>query len=233
MPLIRIFDVETTGIDPKDHRVLEMAAYDLDTDKNTIARVGAQLVLPGRDIPPEASAIHHIVQADLEDAVPFDQAWAQFTQGAPAVFAAHNCEFEQGYLEAPAGTRWICTLKCSLRAWPDAPAYGNQVLRYYHKFDEYKGFDRTLASRAHRAEPDAYVTAYLLHKLLTEHSIEELIKWTNEPKAYPTIAFGKHRGSRWADIPKDYLEWMLRQDGMDPDAQHCAKIELDRRAKLG
>lgn len=136
MPLIRVFDIETTGIDPKDHRVLEIAAYDLDTDKNTIARVGAQLVSPGRDIPPEASAVHHIIKADLEDAVLFDQAWAQFTQGAPTVFAAHNCEFEQGYLEAPAGTRWICTLKGSLRAWPDAPAHGNQALRYYHKFDD-------------------------------------------------------------------------------------------------
>ena len=106
------------------------------------------------------------------DAIPFDQAWALFTNGAPAIFAAHNCEFEQGYLVAPPGTQWICTLKCSLRAWPDAPATGNQVLRYHHKFDAYEGFDRALASRAHRAEPDAYVTAYLVHKLLSVHGID-------------------------------------------------------------
>lgn len=231
MAVIRVFDVETTGIDPKDHRVIEIAAYDLDTDQNTVTRVGSELVLPYRDIPPEASAVHHIIESDLADALPFDRVWTQFQQGAPPIFAAHNCEFEQGYLSAAAGTQWICTLKSSLRAWPDAPAHGNQVLRYHHKFDAYDGFDRALASRAHRAEPDAYVTAYLLRKLLLVHTIDDLLAWTKEPKAFPTIAFGKHRGSKWSDIPRDYLEWMLKQAGMDSDALHCAKIELSRRAK--
>lgn len=230
MSVIRVFDIETTGFDPAVHRVLEIAACDLDTEKNTITRVGAQLVLPNRDIPPEASAVHHIIQADLKEAIPFDEAWPQFTQGAPAIFAAHNCEFEQSYLIAPPGTQWICTLKCSLRAWPDAPAHGNQVLRYYHKFDGYEGFDRELASRAHRAEPDAYVTAYLLQKLLSEHMLNELLTWTGEPKAYPTIMFGKHRGSKWSEIPTDYLEWMCSQAGMDEGALYCAKLELKRRA---
>ena len=229
MPVIRVFDIETTGIDPAVHRVLEIAAYDLDTEKSTITRAGAQLVLPHRDIPPEASAVHHLIEADLNDAIPFDQAWAQFTQGAPAIFAAHNCEFEQSYLAAPPGTQWICTLKCSLRAWPDAPAHGNQVLRYYHKLDEHEGFDRDLASRAHRAEPDAYVTTYLLHKLVNAHTLNDLLTWTGEPKAYPTITFGKHRGSKWSEIPGDYLEWMCKQVGMDEGALYCAKLELKRR----
>lgn len=231
MPTIRIFDIETTGIDPTVHRVLEIAAYDLDTDANLITRVGTQLVIPGRDIPAEASAVHHIIEVDLANAISFDQAWKQFNQNAPQFFAAHNCEFEQSYLSAPAETQWICTLKCSLRAWPDAPAHSNQVLRYHHKFDAYEGFDRELASRAHRAEPDAYVTTYLLHKLLTIHPLNDLLAWSKEPKAYPTISFGKHRGSKWADIPSDYLEWMLKQMGMDPDALHCANVELSRRAK--
>lgn len=231
MPTIRVFDVETTGIDPAVHRVIEIAAYDLNTDTNTIDRVGSQLAKPDRDVPPEASAVHHIVEADLVDAISFDDAWAQFTQGAPPYFAAHNCAFEQSYLIAPTGTQWICTHKCSLRAWPDAPAHSNQVLRYHHGFDSYDGFDRQLASRAHRAEPDAYVTTYLLHKLLTVHSLNELLLWTNEPKAYPTITFGKHRGSKWSDVPGDYLQWMLKQVDMDPDALHCANLELTKRAR--
>jgi len=230
MPVIRVFDIETTGIDPSVHRVVEIAAYDFNTEKNTIGRVGSQLVLPGRDIPPEASAVHHLIESDLSDAVAFDQAWPTFTNGAPKFFAAHNCEFEQSFLTAPAETQWICTYKCALRAWPDAPAHSNQVLRYHHKFDDYKSFDRELASRAHRAEPDAYVTAYLVYKLLTAHSIDDLVQWSKEPKAYPTIGFGKHRGAKWADVPIDYLQWMLKQPGMDPDAQNCAKLEIGRRA---
>lgn len=231
MTIFRVFDVETTGIDSAVHRVIEIAAYDLDTDSNQVTRVGAKLIKPDRDIPAEASAIHHIIEADLVDAVSFAEAWPEFTQNAPLYFAAHNSDFESGYLVAPAGTQWICTHKCSLRAWPEAPGHGNQVLRYHHGFDSYEGFDRELASRPHRAEPDAYVTSFLLHKLLSNHSLEDLILWSNEPKAYPTISFGKHRGSKWADIPSDYLEWMLRQAGMDPDAIHCANLELTRRAE--
>ena len=234
MPTIRVFDIETTGIDPKDHRVIEIAAYDLNSEDKSIVRVGAQLVLPGRDIPPEASAIHHLTDADLAEAIPFDQAWAQFTEDAPTIFAGHSCEFEQGFLSTPAGTQWICTLKCSLRAWPDAPAHGNQVLRYHHKLDtDCFDFDRALASPPHRAGPDAYVTAYLLREILDNHSIDDLLKWTKEPRAYPTITFGKHRGSKWTDVPDDYLKWMLRKPDMEADARHCAKRELARRAKPG
>lgn len=229
MPTIRVFDVETTGLDASVHRVVEIAAYDLDTDANRITRVGAQLVHPGRDIPAEASAIHHILGIDLDGASNFEDVWPLFSLNAPPYFAAHNCEFEQSYLPAPPGTQWICTLKCSLRAWPDAPAYGNQVLRYHHQFDGYDGFDRKLASFAHRAEPDAYVTAYLLHKLLSANPLDSLVAWSGERKAYPTINFGKHRGSKWADVPRDYLEWMIKQTAMDPDALHCANIEIKKR----
>lgn len=231
MPTIRVFDVETTGLDPAEHRVIEIAAYDYDNDKNEIRRVGSQLVLPMRDIPSEASAIHHLLDVDLEGAVPFDEAWAMFTMDAPKIFAAHNCEFERGFLTVPIGTEWICTLKCSLRAWPDAPNHSNQVLRYHHGFDKYDGFDRHLAAQAHRAEPDAYVTAFLVAKLLAQHSCDDLLTWTKEHKVYPRILFGKHRGAKWTDIPGDYLEWMLKQPTMDEDALYCANLELKRRSQ--
>ncbi|RZJ87624.1 MAG: hypothetical protein EON88_22605, partial [Brevundimonas sp.] len=43
------------------------------------------------------------------------------------------------------------------------------------------------------------------------------------------IPFGKHRGSRWADAPSDYLRWMSGQSDMDADVVAAARQELERR----
>jgi exodeoxyribonuclease X len=231
MPIIRIFDAETTGFDPKEHRVVEIAAYDLHPDRR-IERVGAHLVNPGRAIPPEASAVHHLIDADVAGAPPFDEVWAEYLPNAPVFYAAHNCAFEQEFIPTPEGTQWICTHKCALRAWADAPGHSNQVLRYWIGLDTTDGFNRRTATAAHRAEPDAYVTAWVLLRLLGTASLDDLIAWTKEPKVYPRMTFGKHRGQKWADVPEDYLQWLRDgQHQLEVDWRHGAKVELERRAK--
>jgi exodeoxyribonuclease X len=230
MSIIRIFDVETTGVDPKENRVVEIAGFDLHAD-NRIERVGAHLVNPGIPIPAEASAVHHLIDTDVAGALPFDSIWASYLPNAPVVYAAHNCEFEQSYIPTPEGTQWICTLKGALRAWPDAPGHSIQVLRYWLGLDGKVGFDRQMASLAHRAEPDAYVTAWVLLALLGTTSFDNLITWTKEPKVYPRMTFGKHRGQKWSDVPADYLQWMCNQQDMNADWRHGAKLELERRSK--
>ena len=96
------------------------------------------------------------------------------------------------------------------------------MLRYWLGLD----MDRSLADRAHRAMPDAYVTAHLLREILKHASIEDLIRWTNEPVLLPKVTFGKHRGQPWIDIPPDYLQWVLRQQGMNEDVLHTARYHL-------
>lgn len=230
--MIRIFDVETTGTDVEQAKVVEIAAYDLDPKAHTVTRAGSYLVKPGIPIPPEACAIHHITDAEVAEAYQFCIVWeAYFKNPAIRFYAAHNCAFEQAFIPTPEGVRWLCTLKCALRAWPDAPGHTNQTLRYWRGIDRREGFDRDQARLAHRAEPDAYVTAWLLDELITEIGGATLVQWSNEPKLFPTLSFGKHRGSKWADVPADYLGWL--RDGihdMDPDWRHGAKVELERRS---
>jgi exodeoxyribonuclease X len=230
--MIRIFDVETTGIDPQEDRVVEIAAYDLHPTERTMTCVGAHLCKPGRAIPAEASAIHHITDGDVENAYQFAVVWAaHFLRPDILIYAAHNCAFEQSFIPTPKDVRWICTYKCALRAWPDAPKHTNQVLRYWRGVDGREGFDREQASLAHRAAPDAYVTAWLLKELIAQiGDIEKLVQWSTEPTVYTRLTFGKHRGTKLADVPVDYLRWMLEQRGMDPDWHHCANLELGRRA---
>jgi len=228
--VIRIFDIETTGVSKDDDRIIEIAAYDLNQFDGSITFAGAQLCNPGRAIPPEASAIHHLIDTDVENEPLFGQVWKDFSPPEITVYAAHNSEFEASFLPTPAGVDWICTFKAALHAWPDAPGHNNQALRYWRGLDARDGFDRKVASMAHRAGPDAYVTAHLLGDLLKIASVTQLITCTKQPKRYPVLSFGKHRGMKWADVPGDYLAWL--RDGtheMDADWRHCARRELARR----
>jgi exodeoxyribonuclease X len=230
--LIRIFDIETTGVDAKEDRIIEIAAYDLNPPDGSIKPAGDRLCSPGRDIPPVASAVHHLMNADVDTFPAFGQVWPEFSTPDITVFAAHNSEFEAAFMPTPAGVEWICTYKCALHAWPDAPAHGNQVLRYWRGLDGRPNFDRGIANLAHRAAPDAYVTAHLLADLLQVASIAQLIACTKQPKRYPALTFGKHRGMKLAEVPGDYLAWL--RDGkheMDADWRACARREIERRQR--
>jgi exodeoxyribonuclease X len=234
---IRVIDIETTGFNAQSDKIVEIAAYDLCVPNLQISRVDSIIVRPGRTIPPEASAIHHLTDLDVANGIDFHAAWDRIVAQADpkvTVFAAHNCEFERGFVPTPPGIEWICTYKVALRVWPDAPSHSNQALRYWRGFDSKseQGFDRELARLAHRAEPDAYVTAWLLSDLLSQISIDQAIAWTKEPKVFPTLSFGKHRGVRWADVPTDYLQWLRDgQHSMDTDWRHGATLELAHRNK--
>ena len=94
------------------------------------------------------------------------------------------------------------------------------------------GFDRKIAALAHRAEADAYVTAWILMQLPDQVAIDDLLSWTKEPRLYPRLTFGKYRGLKWGEVPEDYLRWLSDgQHQLDGDWRHGAKVELKRRTK--
>lgn len=225
---IRVTDVETTGTEPTD-AVVEIGAWDLHIKSQspeelnfTILPVGEVFVNPRRAIPPAASAVHHITDDDVKGALGFDEAAHAFLNDPVTAYAAHNAKFEQQWFTPQlTGDRpWICTLRGAYRVWPDAPAFNNQALRYWLNPI---GLDRNIANVAHRAGPDAYVTAFLLLELLKRASFDELVKWSAEPALLPSIPFGKHRGAKWSAVPVDYLSWILRQPDMDEDVKHTAQ----------
>jgi exodeoxyribonuclease X len=119
----------------------------------------------------------------------------------------------------------ICTYKAAVRLWPQAPKHSNQVLRYWLELE----LDRSIADRAHRAMPDAYVTAHLLRELMTQASIDDLVRWTADPVLLPKVPFGKYRDQPWEAVPSDYLQWVLRQADMNEDVVHTARQQLAQR----
>lgn len=221
--IIRVIDFETTSL-PPEASVCEAAFVDVDTDAPAIGSAWHALVKPTTPMTIEARAVHHITDVEIEqDGIDWGQAQAVLTHGEPVAYAAHNAEFEQAFF-APDGAQWIDTWKVGLRLWPDAPSHSNQVLRYF--------LDLDLGDEAmppHRALPDAWVTAHILAIALGAATLADLIEWSREPAYLTKLNFGKHRGSRFADVPRDYLEWITRQQDMDAAVLAAARRELAAR----
>jgi exodeoxyribonuclease X len=228
MPVLRVIDIETTGLAPPSE-IIEIGRVDVvaGPDGWSIQPPQASLYLPLLGIPPETMAVHHITLAEVAAASVCTQdalRQAIWWGNPPDVLVAHNCAFERSFISDTVTDRlpWICTLKCALRLWPDAPGHSNQILRYWRQHVH----DPSLAMPPHRAAPDAYVTAHLLRDMLAETTVEQLLLWTSEPKLLPRIPFGKYRGSRWSEVPADYLNWIIRQPDMDGDIVFNAKRQL-------
>lgn len=234
---IRVIDVESTGIpsETESHALVEVGHCDLFLD-GTRWRVGeptATLVNPGRKIPVEAMAVHHIRDADVADAPSPDRVLLTLADGATHM-CAHNHDFERKFYGG-GQMQWICTFKSALRVWPDAPSHGNQALRYFLDVDAHDDFDPDRAMPPHRAGPDAYVTAFILRELLDQAPIEDLVRWSSGPALLAKVSFGKHRGKRWSELAetdRGYLEWIVEKSGMDDrDVRATAKHYLKKAAE--
>ena len=227
-----VIDFETTGIDPLTAHPVELAILPFDDKFITT------FIKPPIPIPPETSAVHHIVDSDVCQSADWATVKAVFiellesTEAVP-ILVAHNASYEQGicgYGFTP--VEWLCTYKASLRVWPNAPGHKNEVLRYWLKLGDDLG--RHYPQNAHNALHDCIVTKLLLLELLKHTTIEQMIEWTKLPAKLPVIPMGKYYKQPWESIlvPDDYLQWIIKQKDMRPDVVYCAQQELARRRGL-
>ena len=82
---------------------------------------------------------------------------------------------------------------------------------------------------AHRAMPDAYVTAHHLRDMLNAVSLDQLIAWSLQPDMLPRVPAGAHRGRAWRDLDSDVL--LAFATDRDVDVRFSAATELRRRGE--
>lgn len=233
MSLIRVIDFETTGIEPPQAQVCEVGLCDLDLASRRVLQPLSWLC--GVDeMPPEVRAVHHISLAECEGKTKFSQAVADafMDEGSPSALAAHNADYELRFFAPRLPV--ICTYKAALRVWPEAPGHSNGALRYWLEDLGKIAPDHALTQPAHRAGPDAYVTAHVLMALFDAGATgRDMVAWTKEPRLLPTCPIGKFRGKPWAEVEAGFLGWMLRQPTMDDDLKWNAEREIARRSTRG
>jgi exodeoxyribonuclease X len=233
---IRVVDLETTGEAPPEHWPCEIGWVDVVGTPFAGGRLWevdgghvSTLCDPGREIPPETMAIHHITNSDVEHSMTWPAALSLFSGMLPPdAYAGHGIKkADRHWLtdEVLGPVPWICTYKCSMRVWPEAPGHSNQALRYWRVP---AGLDRALAHPTHRAGPDAYVTAFHVRELLETTSLEQLVEWSGQPVLQRTCRIGQWRGKPWSEVDDGFLTWVLGKD-FDEDVIFTVKAERARR----
>ena len=75
--VVRVIDIETTGIDPASDAIIEIASVDL-VRGGGVVNARSTYVAPGRPIPAVASAVHHLTDEDVRNAPPLAEVLSMF-----------------------------------------------------------------------------------------------------------------------------------------------------------
>jgi DNA polymerase-3 subunit epsilon len=216
MPKRPIFyDTETTGVKPDKDRIIEIAAYDPERGKTFHS-----LINPQCPIPPDASAIHNITDAMVQEAPTFAEVGAQFTTfcSEDVVLIAHNNDaFDKPFLEYEFQRHqvllpdwpYIDSLKFARKYRPDLPRHSLQHLREYHGIP---------ANTAHRALDDVIILHKVFSEMVDDLKMEEILELMNQKQTLRQMPFGKHRGKPLKEIPPGYVRWLHENGALDkPD----------------
>jgi exodeoxyribonuclease X len=93
-----------------------------------------------------------------------------------------------------------------------------------------EGLVHEIGLPAHRAMPDAYVTAHHLRDMLNEAPLDRLLAWSREPGLLPRVPSGPDRGKDWTQLATATLKDFARD--RDVDLRFSAETELARRGAV-
>ena len=214
-----ILDTETHTLNGQPIEIayapIEIINGKLSLDKS---QVFDQLYTVDEPISFAAMAVHHILESDLVGQpnyttfrLPDD---TQYIIG-------HNIDYDIRAIEKcgvnVSNIKAICTLALARLVWPDAEAHNISALIYMISKGSEKA--REMIKKAHRADMDIILTANILMHVvhhLKINSMEQLFIASEDARIPRVINFGKHRGTAIAELPADYIQWLMRQDELDP-----------------
>lgn len=94
---IAMLDVETTGLNVESDRVIEVGI--VVGLRGEVLKKHNWMIQPGMPISPDASAVHHITDADVKDAPRFEAVAAEILDALRGcVPAAYNATFDKGFM---------------------------------------------------------------------------------------------------------------------------------------
>lgn len=227
--VVRVADTETTGFKtPPEGDMVEYAHTDLHVTygpgnklKNIVlGETYETFCNPGVPIDLGAMAIHHITNEMVQGKRSANSVREEFCASPVDYWVFHNAAFDLRYMPVSSG-RVICSMKAAQVILPNAPAYKNQILRYYLGVDKMMKAERK--GDTHRAGFDTYVTALIMSVLLQKNmlSLDDMADLQSSPILLGKIAFGKHKGTAWKDLPKSYLMWLVKNSEDDQIKATC------------
>lgn len=223
-------DCETTGLDPKVDRVIEVAVMCFDSEQ-VFAQMES-LINPECPIPETSIAIHHITQEMVLGKPLIAEILPEvLSLIGDHIIIGHGVGFDVDILANAAerhgivckirNNRILDTLRMA-RLYGESPVNSLEYLR--------KHFNIPIEG-AHRAMSDVIVNKEVFKYLAKRYkTTEQLFEALSHPILMSTMPLGKHKGRPIKEIPLQYLQWICNKD-FDQDLLFSVRSELKRRKK--
>jgi DNA polymerase III subunit epsilon len=225
-------DCETTGLDPQNDRVIEVAVAVFTLDQ--ILESFDTLIDPQIIIPPSSIEIHHISDEMVAGKPKIEEVLEKvFGTISRYPIVGHQVQFDIDVLAASAARNNLpCNIKNNevidtlrlARRYGNSPNNSLQTLREHFNV-EFEG--------PHRALSDVIVNIEVFKHLCKAYkTMEQIRDVLSKPISMKLMPLGKHKGRLFKDLPLQYLKWAARQD-FDQDLTFSLRSELKKRQKGG
>lgn len=223
-------DCETTGLDAKLDRIIEVAAVRFTLNQNLVQC--ESLIDPECVIPETSIAIHHITQEMVQGKPKINEYLPQLLELiGTSILVGHGVKFDMDILAASAAranipcnvqyNRYIDTLRLA-RHYGESPINSLEQLRRHFNIEE---------EGAHRAMNDVIVNMDVFKFLAKPYkTVEQIFDILSRPVAMKIVPFGKHKGRLITDVPLQFLQWAANKD-FDQDLLFSIRSEIKRRKK--
>lgn len=227
---IAFIDLETTGVNISNDRIVEIAIVKILTDGTR--QVKRKLINPQIPIPAGASDVHGITDEMVKDAPSFKQFANEIKQ------FIENCDlggYNSNRFDIP------MLIEEFLRAGVPFSADGRKLVdvqKVFHMMEQrtlgaaYKFYCNKTLEGAHSAEVDATATWEVLEAQIEKYpqignTVESIVKFTGEDdivdfarrfvkeNGVEVFNFGKHKGKPVVQVLKEepqYYDWMMKGD---------------------
>lgn len=242
---LAVLDLETTGTDPQVDRIVEVSVLRITPDG--VVDHHTRRLNPGIPIPPDATMVHGITDADVAHEPPFERVAAdllEFLDGCDLCgFNIKRFDLRLLFAEFKRAGRVL-------------PMDDRAIIDPLEIFHQYERRDLAAALRfycgqeheqAHSAAGDVLATVAVLDAMLARYddlprTVAGLYDYFRKPNTADwsghffrvdgqiVFTFGKYRGQRLNEIAHtkpDYLEWMLR-DAFLEDTKTLVREALAR-----
>lgn len=226
-------DYETTGVKPGSCGVVQAALCFVKVYNDgayEILSKDVQMLNPGEPIPEDASKIHgiydrHVVAAPDWEMYLSEQFDLVNDTALDAVIGYNSKRYDD-----------IIARRAGMKDFPSLDVYtlasrlkSSGKLKKGKLGEVYEEVTGKVAENAHDAFADIVMTLDLIQPLMDMAEIEDVWKlqeWVNTPYAsrQMRMPFGKHKGVKVCNLPKDYVRWALKNLSLGDDLRMSLEL---------
>jgi DNA polymerase-3 subunit epsilon len=245
-PLV-FFDLETTGLDLKRDRIVELAFIKVTPQGDVLER--ERRFNPLIPIPAEATAVHGISDADVADELPFHRTAKSLSEMLDdSDLAGFNvrrfdipmllAEFERSGVEFDMEGRLVVDMQNIFHR--EEPRDLSAAARFYLEREHEEAHTALGDIRTSAGVLGAQLQRYQhlprdlagLHAYCEEYAptLTEADRWFGPAEDGRVFRRGKHRGRTLAEVvgeEPDYLRWMIGADDMDDEVIAIVRAALE------